>query len=269
MLKTNWHTHTKRCGHAIGTDEEYVQAAIQGGLTTLGFSDHVAYEPEHLSERMRMREVPDYVASIQSLKEMYRDQIDLYVGMEVECYPDQWETLSRFRREMDYCILGQHYLELDEESTYDLIWPEELERYGDLLEYACKHSLCDYIAHPDVCLYRYPSMDDSVKALAERIAHLSVQYDMPVELNCGSGVRAGKHMFMDGERYSYPTRTFFEAFAKEHSPVIIGLDVHDPKMFLTDEYINRALEVTEGLNLNWKTDFDLVAAAKERKKKFY
>ena len=43
MIKTNWHTHTSRCGHAVGTDEEYVQAAIQGGLTTLGFSDHAAY----------------------------------------------------------------------------------------------------------------------------------------------------------------------------------------------------------------------------------
>jgi Histidinol phosphatase and related hydrolases of the PHP family len=40
MIQTNWHTHTSRCGHAVGTDEEYVQAAIQGGLKTLGFSDH-------------------------------------------------------------------------------------------------------------------------------------------------------------------------------------------------------------------------------------
>ena len=32
MIKANYHTHTARCGHAIGTDEEYVQAAIQAGL---------------------------------------------------------------------------------------------------------------------------------------------------------------------------------------------------------------------------------------------
>ena len=42
MIKANYHTHTARCGHAIGTDEEYVQAAIQAGLKTLGFSDHAA-----------------------------------------------------------------------------------------------------------------------------------------------------------------------------------------------------------------------------------
>ncbi len=35
----NYHTHTKRCGHAKGTDEEYVIAAIEGGFDELGFSD--------------------------------------------------------------------------------------------------------------------------------------------------------------------------------------------------------------------------------------
>ena len=35
------HTHTKRCGHAFGADEEYVQAAIDAGIKVLGFSDHI------------------------------------------------------------------------------------------------------------------------------------------------------------------------------------------------------------------------------------
>ena len=43
MIKRNYHTHTKRCGHAIGEDEEYVVNAIEAGLTDLGFSDHCPY----------------------------------------------------------------------------------------------------------------------------------------------------------------------------------------------------------------------------------
>ena len=39
----NYHTHTTRCRHASGTEEAYVQAAIQGGLEILGFSDHTPY----------------------------------------------------------------------------------------------------------------------------------------------------------------------------------------------------------------------------------
>ena len=30
-MKTNYHTHTARCMHATGTDEEYVLSAIKGG----------------------------------------------------------------------------------------------------------------------------------------------------------------------------------------------------------------------------------------------
>ena len=39
-MKTNFHTHTARCGHASGRDEEYVQSAIRGGYQVLGFADH-------------------------------------------------------------------------------------------------------------------------------------------------------------------------------------------------------------------------------------
>lgn len=34
-MRVNYHTHTYRCGHAKGTEEEYVKAAIEGGLEVL------------------------------------------------------------------------------------------------------------------------------------------------------------------------------------------------------------------------------------------
>ena len=39
----NLHTHTPRCRHASGTEEEYVRCALDAGLQTLGFSDHTPY----------------------------------------------------------------------------------------------------------------------------------------------------------------------------------------------------------------------------------
>ena len=81
MLKTNWHTHTSRCGHAVGTDEEYVLAAIQGGLKTLGFSDHAPYTEPAARDRMDYEEYEEYKDSILSLKEKYKDQIDIHLGM--------------------------------------------------------------------------------------------------------------------------------------------------------------------------------------------
>ena len=37
----NYHTHTYRCGHAVGEDRQYVETAIRRGLQVLGFSEHV------------------------------------------------------------------------------------------------------------------------------------------------------------------------------------------------------------------------------------
>ncbi|MFV0479993.1 MAG: PHP domain-containing protein [Anaerorhabdus sp.] len=43
MQNFNFHTHTYRCKHAIGRDEEYVIEAIKAGVKVLGFSDHMPF----------------------------------------------------------------------------------------------------------------------------------------------------------------------------------------------------------------------------------
>ena len=48
MQKFNLHTHTFRCGHASGTDDQMVLSAIEAGFEQLGFSDHMPYPELHL-----------------------------------------------------------------------------------------------------------------------------------------------------------------------------------------------------------------------------
>ncbi len=43
-MKTNYHTHTTRCHHATGSDEEFVLSAIKGGYQEIGFSDHTPWK---------------------------------------------------------------------------------------------------------------------------------------------------------------------------------------------------------------------------------
>ena len=70
MQKFNYHTHTYRCKHAKGTDEEYVLKAIEAGYTVLGFSDHAPYR-DYPSDRSHMdfEQLDDYIDSINYLKE--------------------------------------------------------------------------------------------------------------------------------------------------------------------------------------------------------
>ena len=64
----NYHTHTYRCGHARGKDEDYALAAIEAGYKVLGFSDHGPYHnyPDK-STRMNWDEFEGYVESINYL----------------------------------------------------------------------------------------------------------------------------------------------------------------------------------------------------------
>ncbi|HAH75526.1 MAG TPA: histidinol phosphate phosphatase HisJ family protein, partial [Kandleria vitulina] len=53
----NYHTHTYRCKHAIGKEEDYIKNAIKAGYTELGFSDHAPWHYESsFHPTMRMEE---------------------------------------------------------------------------------------------------------------------------------------------------------------------------------------------------------------------
>ena len=271
MLKKSYHTHTYRCGHAVGTDEEYIQTAIQPGMTHLGFTDHTPYKVNHPTDRMDYETYPEYRDTLFSLKEKYKDQIEIAVGLEIEVYISEWEDLLRYRRELDYLIVGQHYIDFDALGgyfTYFVNDDDHLMTYVKRLEQACSHHLVDTIAHPDLVMYNYQHIhSEASKKAAERIADISLYYDIPLELNCGSGIRQGILDFQDGPRYRYPTREWFEVFAQKNCPIVIGLDTHDPKYHLTDELLNKALSVVEGLPLNFQLDYNPVAHAKKDKLK--
>lgn len=67
----NYHTHTWRCMHASGTEREYVEKAIEGGLQILGFSDHtpMPYAGDYVSTvKMKPAQLEDYVNTILGLK---------------------------------------------------------------------------------------------------------------------------------------------------------------------------------------------------------
>ena len=63
----NFHTHTARCRHASGTEEEYILQAISGGLQALGFSDHSPFRfpgTYYSTKRMYPEELSEYVSTI-------------------------------------------------------------------------------------------------------------------------------------------------------------------------------------------------------------
>ncbi len=264
MLTFNIHTHTKRCGHAVKEDEDYVLSAINAGITVLGFSDHAPYKQPNPSIRMNYEQLDEYITSINHLKEKYKNQITIFLGIEYEYFPSQLSDTLRYRQLFDYCILGQHGSDIDGIDYFFITKPNEVIQYAKQVEYAMSKGLVDVVCHPDVFMFSYPTWDKACTEAATIIAKASLQYDVPLELNCG-GVRYGKREYPNGKRYAYPYLEFWKIIQQHHCKIIVGLDYHNPDLFTKNIFYYETLEVVQSLNLTILDKIDIIALANRNK----
>ena len=64
----NLHTHTWRCSHATGAEEEYILRAIENGIVCMGFSDHIPFRCadgyEAVGTRIPMAQAAAYAKAV-------------------------------------------------------------------------------------------------------------------------------------------------------------------------------------------------------------
>ena len=176
-MKANYHTHTARCGHADGTDEQYIEAAIARGFDVFGFSDHMPwpYESDFVNPHVRMpiTQMDEYIATMRDLKKKYAGKIDILTGFECEYFPQymNWLAETKQAKRLDYLIFGCHYEGSDETGRYfgGAKTVEDLTHYVDSAVKGIETGLFAYIAHPDLFMRRYPVFDANCRASARDI----------------------------------------------------------------------------------------------------
>ena len=252
MQKFNYHTHTYRCRHANGTDEEYVLAAIKAGYKSLGFADHAPYKdfPSETTH-MDIEELDDYISSINYLKEKYKDQIDIHLGLETEYFAFNHDERVELRNKVEYLILGQHFSDPDKTINYfKHNTDEEIIEYGQRVCQALDTGLFLYLAHPDVFMNRQDEFTPACAQTAHTIAKKLVELDIPAEINI-RGILKGRKEFKSGLRYYYPHKEFWTIMAQYPIRCLIGVDAHDPDELLNLSIIEKAHEELTGLNINF------------------
>lgn len=229
-MKTNFHTHTFRCKHAVGADEEYVKAAISAGFDVLGFADHAAWDfpSGYVSHcRMTAAQWPEYRASVLHLKEKYAGQIQLRLGMETEYYPRYMDQLHRWRDEgCEYFILASHFLTTEELEDYTgntCRLDDEVRRYADQTAEGIATGMYCYLAHPDLFMMPRPEFDKVCMDAADVICQAAKEAHMPIEFNL-----LGLGDEMRGHSRGYPHPDFWRYIRKWDNDVIIGVDAHSP-----------------------------------------
>lgn len=213
----NLHTHTYRCHHAKGTDEEYVIKAIENGYDLIGFSDHAPYLFPNgyvSSFRMLPSDAQNYADSIKELREKYKGKIDIKLGFELEYYPrlidKEIEFLKNF--DYDYLILSQVIL-------------------------GAKSGLFTYIAHPDLINFKGDN-----KLYIQKMTYMANELkklDIPLEFN-----------FLGyTDKRNYPNNDFWQIVSKVKNEVVIGLDAHNPNVYDDKENLERAKKYLKSLNI--------------------
>lgn len=289
----NYHTHTELCGHADGTMQEYIEKAIEGGITTLGFSDHVPNpfgksNPHH--EMSSEQFFSEYIPNLKRLREEYSDRIDIQIGLESEYFGitgEQHPIIKDFREAtegyLDYMILGQHSaLARDEQGQ--LIMPPQMSSkssskypldYALAVVEAIKSGKFAYVAHPDIFLEGRDSVLEeereeylqNAKTASQMICEVASQYRVPLEVNLGSisAVEAGIKSKMQDGSYAYPVPEFWRIAQEKGCQVLIGIDAHSPVALLKrdNELTVKKFLKDKGIELDYLDTFTPLGIGKE------
>lgn len=107
MNLSDFHIHTSY-SDGKHTPEEIVIKAIEIGMTDIGFSDH-SYTPFDESYCIKKNDISSYIDEIITLKEKYKNDIKIHLGIEQDYYSDI--NKSQF----DYVIGSVHYIRINDE----------------------------------------------------------------------------------------------------------------------------------------------------------
>ena len=232
MLLANFHTHTTFCD-GKNTAEEMVQAAIALGFHQLGFSGHM--DPDiHM-------DIDAYFAELGRLREKYREQLDILMGVELDNLYDPSLAVSA-----EYLIGSTHFLDIPSENPMSVDNSEEMMQklcreyfggdyyalaraYYELEAGVYDRLHCDFVGHFDLVT----RFNDSLHFLDEndprylKPALSAMEYlaseGVPFEINCGAVNRGRKKEF-------YPNRTLLKALHGFHGEIFINSDAHQKEL---------------------------------------
>ncbi len=237
----NLHTHTNLCD-GKNTPEEMVLSAISKGFCVLGFSGH-GYTDHDLS--YCIKDMDKYLKTIKELKEKYKEQIQIYLGVE----EDATNILNR--EKFDYILGSNHYVKKDGKfysvdskkenfiinlKLFDNNPLKLAENYYELLVDYIKKRKPDIIGHFDL-ITKYDETDvgcylnnPEYHKIAERYLDLVIPEERIFEVNTGAISR--------GYRTSvYPYENLLYKLYKNNGKIILSSDSHsaDTLDFYFDE----------------------------------
>jgi histidinol-phosphatase (PHP family) len=226
----DYHLHTTLCKHAEGSMEEYVEAAIEAGLTEICFTEHMPFPNGFDSaHRMEPNEMETYLEQIDRCRIKYRE-MSILVGIEADYIEGFERFIEKFlsRYSFDIVIMSVHFIKkwTGNEWVFDFEWtPQTLrQRYRDYFEALTKGirtGLFDVVGHLDIVKRPKRPVMRSNDLDVDRALDNAKRVNMSVEINA-SGLRKPVNDF-------YPSMSIIELAVEKGIPLVLASDAHKPE----------------------------------------
>ena len=230
-------------GHTIydgtGTPEEFVERALKLGFISLGFSEHMPAPKEYTYPDFpdfdqAHRLFDGYVETVLDLKDRYRDDLPILLGVETEYFREEKEYLSDFleRYPFDYVLGSVHYVKGHGFDFSEDVWkqaadacggPEGLAvEYYSLLRELMAMGVVDVLGHIDIIdIFASGSLTGPVVEEAEQhTLEAARDADIVVEINARGLIKACRH--------AYPRPDLLRRACEAGVSITLGDDSHAP-----------------------------------------
>jgi len=232
--KQDLHIHTTYCDGVLPPEEMIKEAVLRGGKS-IGFSEH-AYIEFDLHYSMTPEATRLYISEIKSLKEKYKDEIEVFLGLELDYHSDPPPE------GLDYTIGTSHYLIKDgsvfsvdagskrqqeiADTFYNGDYYSLAEDYFSKLSGIIDKTNADIAGHFDlVAKYNFDgSKFDEMHPRYVRAALGAMDEILKkcriFEINTGAMYRQGKSM-------QYPSTFLLTELFKRNGEILISSDSHN------------------------------------------
>jgi len=224
-IRVDIHNHTILCNHATGTTEEYIQKAIELKIDVFGFSEHA---PMNFDEkyRLQLKDKNFYENDVLSLKEKYKNDIEILLGYEVDYLKGNYILPEVLKSKVDYLIGSIHFINdgwgFDnpefigeyKNKNIDTIWEDYFEAVLNMAK--CKKF--DIVGHLDLIkVFKFLPKKD-IKSIAKKALMEIKNSGMVVEINSAG--------YRKPIAEQYPSKQLLELCYELNIPITFSSDAH-------------------------------------------
>jgi histidinol-phosphatase (PHP family) len=245
MMLTNYHTHTTFCD-GQEAPKRYAEEAIKQSLKALGYSAHAPL-PFPCNWTLPYKKYHTYLETIQSLKEKYRNQLEILCGLEIDYIPDLWPQIKTMLNpdQLDFFIGSIHFVDCFEDGTrwsVDGSHEEFYKGWNDIFKqdsHTLVHKYFDYtrqmvremrppiIGHLDKIKMQY--CKDCFIPDTDPIYRKELMFTLEEIASAGSIVEVNtRGVYKRNELEFYPGQWVLKEMNHLNIPVTINSDAHRP-----------------------------------------